>query len=106
MRVRLQNCQKRRKRLGPPQYGEEYAAYVLLSNILEEEMRMQAYMGQKKPPLMTPEEKKIGITGPQIERKEKFCAEPLLVKKYVKDFENFSRKSLPGQIRAGCGALL
>ena len=51
MRVRLQNHQKRRKLLGPAQYRGEDAVYVLLADILEEERRMQGYMGEKKPPL-------------------------------------------------------
>ena len=54
MRFRLQNRQKRRKRLGPAQYRGEDAVGVLLANILEEERRMQAYMGKKKPSVMTP----------------------------------------------------
>ena len=47
MQVRVQNCQKRGKLLGPAQYSGEDVVYVLLSNILEEEGRMQAYMGKK-----------------------------------------------------------
>ena len=38
------------------QYRGEDAAYVLLADILEEERRMQAYMGKRKPPLMTPKD--------------------------------------------------
>ena len=56
MRDGIQNRQKRRKLLGPAQYRGEDAVYVLLANILEEETRMQAYTGKKKPPLMTPED--------------------------------------------------
>ena len=54
MRVRLQNRQKRRKLLGPAQYRGEDAVYVLLADILEEERKIEAYMGKKKPPPMTP----------------------------------------------------
>ena len=64
MRVRLQNRQKRRKLLGPAQYRGEDAIYVLLANILEEERRMHAYMGTKKPPVMTPEELQKHKTQP------------------------------------------
>ena len=53
MRVHLQNCQKRRKLLGPAQYRGEDTVNILLADILEEERRMQVYMGKKKPPLMT-----------------------------------------------------
>ena len=56
MRVRLQNRQKRRKLLGPAQYRGEDAVYVLLADILEEQRRMQANMGKKKPPLMMPKD--------------------------------------------------
>ena len=42
--------------MGPAQYRGEDAVYVLLADILEEESRMQAYMGKKKPPLMTPKD--------------------------------------------------
>ena len=35
--------------------GED-AVYVLLADILEEERRIEAYMGKKKPPLMTPKD--------------------------------------------------
>ena len=122
MRVRLQNCQKRRKLLGPAQYRREDAVYVLLSNILEEERRKQAHMGKKSrhwwrlnicqstfarrassrtwfgtislcnSPILAylrtklrrhfyEAPRKIGIAGPQRERKEKFCAEPLFAGK-------------------------
>ena len=53
MRVHLQNGQKQRKLLGPAWYRGEDAVYILLADILEEERRMQAYMGKKKLPLMT-----------------------------------------------------
>ena len=56
MRVCLQNYQKRQKLLGPAQYRREDAVYVLLADILEEERRMQAYLGKKKLPLMTPKD--------------------------------------------------
>ena len=56
MRVRLQNRQKWLKLLGRAQYRGEDAVYILLADILEEERRMQAYMGKKKPPLMTPKD--------------------------------------------------
>ena len=35
--------------------GED-AVYVLLADILEEERRIEAYIGKKKPPLMTPKD--------------------------------------------------
>ena len=35
--------------------GED-TVYVLLADILEEERRIEAYMGKKKPPLMTPKD--------------------------------------------------
>ena len=47
MRVHLQNFHKRQNLLGPAQYKGEDVVYVLLSNILAEERRMQAYMGKK-----------------------------------------------------------
>ena len=48
MRVRLQNCQiKRRKLLGPAQHRGEDDVYGFLLNILEQERRMQTFMGKK-----------------------------------------------------------
>ena len=56
MRVRLQNRQKWLKLLGRAQYRGEDAVYILLADILEEERRMQVYVGKKKLPLMTPKD--------------------------------------------------
>ena len=58
MRCRLQNHQKLRKLLGLAQYRREHAVKVLLENVLEEERRMQAYLGKKKSPVMTIEDLK------------------------------------------------
>ena len=58
MRCRLQNRQKRRKLLGLAQYRREHVVNVLLENVLEEERKMQAYLGKKKSPVMTPEDLK------------------------------------------------
>ena len=64
MRAHLQNCRKRRKRLGPARYRGEDAVYVLLANILEKERRMQAYMGKKKLPVMAPKDLQKHKTQP------------------------------------------
>ena len=58
----------------PAQYRVEDAVYVLLANILEEERRQQAYMGKKKPLVMTPEDLQKHI-----------CKESFVVKNVVWD---------------------